>query len=361
MTALPIKTTVTVQPDAAAGIDGYMANGVYAAQSFGNANTMTIGTVFTAGTSIFNRALVKLSLATLGRRPRINNAVLTLTGLGGQLDSGDATVRCFLVTGTGVTEAFTWNTRDGAVAWSTAGGDYSLTPVAEWTGGIGAPLVFTTAPLFEYLVERGLSDGVFLFVGPETPGVSNYLTVYSSDDATAAHRPKAVVTFTKRPVLELLARQIADRLAKIRQVNGYSFDATVERPERLGANYRPVDGMVLVTQDGNVPNEEESPLGLDNRILDLQEDFAIVAFGITSDQSGDSVDELINQRAAECHAAVMVPESGSDWTTFNGLAWEAAWDTPEQYLDKNGQPLGQILHLLVKYRHPANDPFTPAL
>lgn len=356
MTLLPIKTTVTIQPDAAAGVDGYISSGVNAGSSFGNATEMQVGTFTFGATTVFSRGYLRISLAALPRRPRINSAVVTLHVTGGVLPTGTMTLTARRITLTTYTEAATWNG-----PWATPGGDYSTAIEATCEVTVAGVATLYVQQLVEQMVEGGLTQADFELFGLEVVGPSNYVLFATSDNVNPALRPSAVINFTKRPALELLARQVVDRLALVTEANGYSFDAVVERPERLGANYRPADKTVLVTQDGNVPNEEESPEGGDGRLLDLQEDFAIVAFALTSDKSGDSVDELINQRAAECHAALMVSESGTNnWQNFNGLAWQAEWGPPEQYLGKDGQPLGLVLHLLVKYRHPANDPFTPA-
>lgn len=305
------------------------------------------------------RALLEFDLSEVGdfAIESVVSAELVLTNAGGSY-AGVAIFNVYRLTNDDWTESATWNTLDGATAWTTPGGDYTTTLGLTRDAGSGPSpnsLTFTTGLLA--LVDDAIDDRANLLSVAgllETTGADNSWIGHSSEAVSAANRPALNLVYRPRPLIERIARKLQARLEQITTANGYTFDAAVKRPARLGENYKAIDKQVTLSQAGRKQVSPVTP-----GTLMWVQDFCILPIAILSDTDTGSVEALINLREADCQMALTTPEDvGDDWTNIDGLAVEAEFGEPEDYLLEDGQPAGVILHLFVTFRTPENDPFT---
>ena len=322
-------------------------------------NTTSLEMSRNSGGTAKKRALLEFDLSDAGdfAIESVISAELALSNTGGTY-GGVAIFNVYRLTVAGWTEAATWNTQNGATAWTAPGGDYTTTLGLTLDAGSGpsaTSLTFTTGLLS--LVDDAIDNRANLLsvVGIlETTSADNSWIGESSEAAGVGDRPELTLVYQPRPLIERIARKIMARLELITTANGYTFDATVKRPARLGENYKAIDKQVTLSQAGRKQVEPVTP-----GTLMWVQDFCILPIAILSDTDTGSVEELINHREADCQVALTTPEDvGDDWTNIDGLAVEAEFGEPEDYLLEDGQPAGVILHLFVTYRTPENDPFT---
>lgn len=160
-----------------------------------NGNVLNAGTLFVLGSSIYQRALLRFSLADLASTVTVSAASVTLTITGGSAAVG-ATYTASRITRTGWTEDASWNLYDGASSWTTPGGDYTATNAATVVYSSGSTLVFNVAAMLADARTAELAYLDLIVSGPEVAGSSNYVVFASSADATEGNRPKLVVTYT---------------------------------------------------------------------------------------------------------------------------------------------------------------------
>ena len=172
--------TVTLQPDAASGIDTYLKNS--GSTNFGTATDLKMS----AGTEV---PLIRFNTSSIPTGAHVTSATLALyaTAAGA---GGTATVHRVLRDST---EAATWTTSDGSTAWSQAGGDFHSTAVATATlAGSNAWTNWDLTPLADRWVKGSLpNQGVVL----QTGAAGSSWLFASSDSATVSQRPKLTVTF----------------------------------------------------------------------------------------------------------------------------------------------------------------------
>lgn len=352
-------TVATIQPDATAGVDAYISNGANANQNFGSAVTLTIGTAVVVGVSVFNRALIRIDLSSIGRRPRIGSALLTLAHSGGgNIAAGQGTFHCYRLTRTNWGEGTaTWNTFDGATPWTTAGGDFTTDNAAAWTGGVGDDMVFDVTAMVAAMLDDGLTQADFLVVGPEAIGANAYKTPFASDDATAATRPKLVVNYTPKPVVELIGVELFDRLRKVTKANGYAVDLVPDRPRRNGG-FVPRHLLALLAQSDATLDDVNSTGSYPTGIARVQT-FEVGVMVLADEQDATPADELINLAVAEVERAITAP---TNWHTMGGLAHGARLGAhipfPPEALEDGYD--GKSVQIHVSYRVLEGNPYQPA-
>ena len=161
------------------------------------------------------------------------------------------------------------------------------------------------------------------------------------------------------PIVEQIAVKLAARLGRIATANGYTFDANVVRPTRVG-KYVPRDKEVVFYQGGRtqVEKTEGNPAG-----VSWKQEFVAAVFAIDSDKSVVPIDTLVNVRQADVEkalATVHPDETEADWAKVDALALEADFDEPREFAGAESKFSGVEVPLLVTYRVKENDPYTQA-
>jgi hypothetical protein len=159
--------------------------------------------------------------------------------------------------------------------------------------------------------------------------------------------------FEEFPVNERIAQILCDRLAGVQRAEGFNTDVTsVVRPGRT-ADTSPVDGMAVVDQDDEKPNDEYSLPG--NPPIDAVDQTFDITLHVLKNEQQTAADRDINLARADVLKAI---KCGPDWFRFNGQAVFARFDDPRNFRRVAGAFCGVQLRLIVTYRTPEGDPYT---
>jgi hypothetical protein len=348
--------TLDLQPDATDGVDAVIASN--AAGNAGTLETLTAGSIYLAGNTSYWRSLLRFDLSEIPPGAEIVSAELTLTAVNGVLTTSPQTFSVYRVTKAWLEDQVTWANYLTATAWATAGGDYDTdlgdsTSLADPTDD----LVFDgLAEVVSDAVDDRLGSLDLILVGPATAGEGNYFIAASSDDATAANRPRLVVTYRPIAAVEQIARKVKARLANVTAANGYSYTAIVKRPDRFGGNWTLADKQLVLWQ-GDEQRDRMTDSGRRTLVYRWQEFLiAVLCINTTADKT-TPIEDTINERVAEVTAALCTPEDeDADWATFDGLTCEAEFSERLDLVFEE-TTVGQLLPLRVLYRTPEDDLF----
>ena len=182
-----------LQPDGTDGIDAYIDNAA-PTSNFGT-NASLYATDLSDPQII--RSLIRFDISALAGKTAGNTSTLTFYSWDGS--DFPVTVDCTIhrVTRTWTEAGVTWNKYDGTNNWTTPGGDYT-TPSDSATAGTNT-LVFTGAGLAAILQDAIDSrSGIvnLLLRHANESGLDEQLRLGSSDNATAALRPRLSVAWT---------------------------------------------------------------------------------------------------------------------------------------------------------------------
>lgn len=189
-------TTLTLQPDGTAGQDATIKSSGGGTGNFATDTTIVVGE-WNAGSSI-ERTLIKFDLSSLPSDAVISSATLSLYALT-DLSSNARTVRVYRVKRAWVESQVTWNIWSTGNNWSTAGGFHA--DDCEQTD-IGSRAFTATETLNQFKdfsltpttkADLDLGNGYLIKSDTET---NDMYTFASSDNATAANRPKLVIEYT---------------------------------------------------------------------------------------------------------------------------------------------------------------------
>jgi hypothetical protein len=187
-------STLTLQPAEAAAVDCYIGSGTAAGTAFDN-GLLNVGSFFFGGNTTYYRSLTRFDLSTLADGAIPSACEMTLTWDGGS-PVNPGTYTAYRLTRTNWTEAATWTTYDGSTAWTSNGGDYSVTGSDAYIyAGTGTTLTFDLLAMLVDAMNAGLSSLNVIVIGPEADGSSNYVVGLSSAETTAAERPKLEITY----------------------------------------------------------------------------------------------------------------------------------------------------------------------
>jgi hypothetical protein len=214
-------TQLVLQPDASAGFDTYILGGTYAEVNFGDDAVLNAGATRVGKVTLFSRPLLRFDLTAIPAGMLITSATLTLFHAGGTLPSGGE-FRLHRLTRENWTEfGATWDRYNGTQSWTTPGGDFVGTPHDTVTiASQNENLVFASlaAPVADALANhQGLLHLAVL--GPEFGTTDNYLSLHSSDGATASLRPKLVVEY-ELPVPQLVIVDHGDDTGATATIDG---------------------------------------------------------------------------------------------------------------------------------------------
>lgn len=194
MTRPVIDPTLSLQPDATAGID----TSIIAGSPNSNRNTLELNIGERFGASILMRTLIKFDLSALPSAATISSATLSLyANFDGSNNSRD--FRVYRQKKAWTEARATWNKYDGTNNWTTAGGfdgaDCEQTDIGFRTLSASETInVFKDFALTP-TTKAGLDLGNGWLVKADTESDDEYQFV-DSDSATAANRPKLVVVYT---------------------------------------------------------------------------------------------------------------------------------------------------------------------
>lgn len=155
------------------------------------------------------------------------------------------------------------------------------------------------------------------------------------------------------PVVELIAREIADRVAEVTLANGYYEDVTVHRPKRL-PDWSPTNNLVVLLQGDAERNDELSPQGNPPGIA-WDQQFLLLCYVLPDDTDETEIDSLISILASDVMKAVCTP--AASWQLFDNNAINANWQSMERF-ESDGTFDGFTLTMLVTYRTNETDPYT---
>lgn len=172
-------TTMTLQPGSE-GVDTYVISG--GASSNGSKKTLIADT----GPSM---PLLRFDLSALPAGAHVTAATLSAYAESG---TGSGSVALHRVT-RDWTEAATWYSSDGAVAWTTAGGDIHADPLSSTAfAGTAGWLNWDVTALADHWLKSSLpNQGVQLRAGA---GITS-ITFASGNAVSASQRPKLSITF----------------------------------------------------------------------------------------------------------------------------------------------------------------------
>lgn len=149
------------------------------------------------------------------------------------------------------------------------------------------------------------------------------------------------------PVIEQIAENLKTTVAGITVANGYNHTLTPIRPRRNDwSDVAPVDGMVLISQDGDAP--------IDNAALSTMQfaqEFMMDCVVLDSDAAETSIDTRINQVKSDIRKALLVD------ATRGGLAIDTMIGPSSKFDDGNGLT-GITVTCVIIYRTNLTDPYT---
>lgn len=192
--------SLTLQPDAADGVDNRLVSGASADTNYGTETYLRYG--IDGANNPTSTSVIRWNMASLPAGATITAATITLT----QYLASITTVRVnrILDANDWVELESTWNSRKAATAWAgaagctTSGTDYDATAGAADVAHPGANLPFTftlnASGLADLTYQVSTSNQGWLF--RSVGGAWSAGFCYSSDHATAAWRPKLVIDYT---------------------------------------------------------------------------------------------------------------------------------------------------------------------
>ncbi len=190
--------TLTLQPDEAHATcrDSFIGNSGYTNTNFGDFEYFYLGAqTLGKGSQALLRVLMRFDLTAL-IGTAITGATLTLTQVAGIMTASETFTIHRMMQPNWTELGVNWATYNGTNPWTTAGGDFVLTPIQSLTIPSLQNLVFDgLQPVVEDAVR--LRGGILdlLIKGTLTSGLQ-FLELASSSHATPEVRPKLVVNYT---------------------------------------------------------------------------------------------------------------------------------------------------------------------
>ena len=257
-------TILTLQPDTTNGLDTYVNQA--SPNSSGGATDPTLSILGLA--TIQRRGLIKFDLSSIPAGATIDSAILTLYGQGSGADNLPLAVHRILVaSGLWTEAAATWNFQDGVNRWTgdaasdggtdagctQSGTDFSATTMASGNfdnaAGVGTDYVLDVT---EFTLMVAANYGMLIRT---TSGSAGNAQPGSSDNSTAARRPKLVVDYTAAALAPREVRIYAEGSLRWAEASGTGGWTTASgAPTALvgfvlpGATYRSARTVALVAE-----------------------------------------------------------------------------------------------------------------
>ena len=162
---------------------------------------------------------------------------------------------------------------------------------------------------------------------------------------------------TTYPINELIPMEIVTRLKRIRITNGFALNVVgVVRPDR-NASWTPEDGLIVLVQDDETPNEELIHPGNPPAIA-FDVTYKIHCFVRKSDFLDSPYSTDCNIFAAQVKKAIVNPITDPGlWYQMAGNAINSTWGPTSEYDSSDGSHSGVTLQLNVIYRVSETDPY----
>lgn len=199
-------STLTLQPDSAAGVDARLESGANQFVNFGTSLTLNVGYVSGKGATN-NRSVLRFDLTSLPAGAAIVDTTLTLfnttstipgsvTFYANRVTSGESDHAPWTELGA------SWVSYEATYDWDVPGGDYTTADRDSCTISSPANLVFANLKnlAIDAVANRaGVLD--LLILGPENQASTKVFRGSSSDGATPSTRPQLVVNYTLPAIL----------------------------------------------------------------------------------------------------------------------------------------------------------------
>lgn len=168
------------------------------------------------------------------------------------------------------------------------------------------------------------------------------------------------------PVVERIAVILKARLERITVANGFNYTvASVLRPPRLG-KINPRHLQIVLIQDDPSINAEQTRESGSGTLRGIDQPFNILAFLRPADADATPIETFINTFEADIRKAITNPADLTLWHEFiepgptpTRLAVTARFEASQYFPEASGALDGVGIHLIVTYRTPERDPFTP--
>lgn len=349
-------STLTLQPTTPDNLDNLMSRENPNLNYGGNA-TLQAGTDNTGFGDTVTRFLIGFDVSQIPSGSVITSATLTFKMTGSASRPDPTIFTASRVTRSWTHNGSTWNKYDGSNDWTTPGGDYTATGAV--TASIGAPVSGGTAAWtgMEDLVSDAIENrsGLLslIITGPEDVGYDAYMAVHSGHAATASNRPKLEIEYTTYPIVERIARVIADRLEEVTEADGYSLTLDVVRPLREGVtNF--THGLCVLEQSAEAARDQENSFPGNPPSVCWDQDFTITIF-VSPEDTTTPLDTVANMAASDAESAI-TNNGTDDWAQMDGLALLTEQTGRDIFAD--GETRQVRLTYRVKYRTSENDPYT---
>ncbi len=192
--------TLTLQPSGTGLSDVYL-DSFFPTTNYGNANLHQFGK-----TSSGNRKRICYTwdMSALPDGAVVTDATLTvkLYAGAGAPATFTASAKLHQISNSNFTESATWNSSNGTLSWTTAGGDFTSTGYVPFN--YGAADISITGETFVSMANKAIATNaeqlsVILVSDSDAGGVSlsshEYSLYYSSDDSTSSNRPSLVLQY----------------------------------------------------------------------------------------------------------------------------------------------------------------------
>ncbi len=159
-------------------------------------------------------------------------------------------------------------------------------------------------------------------------------------------------------VVELIAREIKRRLERIKIANGYTFNnCGVTRPDRLGVEVNPADGLIVLAQQDSVRNEDLSLPG-NPPATAYTVTFEIHCFVRLSDKKLTEYQSTQSDRSSQLIKALTTEATDTGrWFTWVEKAIDTQLGDIKNFSVGDGDHNGITLTIEVTYRTDENDPY----